>query len=876
MTQFQQASILIVDDIPTNIKVLFNILKQSGFQVSVAKNGESALSKVQEALPDLILLDVLLPGIDGFETCRRLKANPTTQEIPVIFLSALDEVIDKVQAFAVGGIDYITKPFQTEEVLARVQSQLTLQKAKAEVKQLNVELEQRVQQRTAQLEAANQHLQREIIERKKAEKELAREKTHLLDAQQVAHVGSGELDVVTQQMRWSDETFRIFGLQPGQSLPTYLELLREFVYTDDQVVWEAVVERAIAQGKPYEFEFRIVRPNGEIRYASAKGRPIFNSAGQVTRLFSTVLDITEQKQAEEALLKSEEQFRLTFELAPIGMALEALDGKFMRVNQAFCQTLGYTSQEMLHQTWANLLHPEDIAAFLTHKQNLHQGNISDFQIENRYLAKNGSLVYGILQVSLVRDSTGKPLHLISQLMDITERKQVEEQLLYGALHDPLTNLPNRALLMERLELALKRGKRHQDYLFAVLFIDLDRFKVVNDSLGHQVGDQLLVAIARKLENIIRTTDTVARLGGDEFIILLDGIENIQDAIRIAERISFEMKLPLQLKERKVFTNASIGIALGSTDYNRGADLLRDADIAMYRAKEKGKARYEIFNREMYTQALKQLQIENDLRQALERQEFKVYYQPIVCLSTGRLTGFEALVRWHHPVKGLVSPADFIPIAEETGLIVPIGERVLREATHQMSVWQNKFSFAKSLKISVNLSIEQLRDPNCLERIDFILAQTSLAGESLKLELTESMLMDNSEEFISLLSSLKARGIQMSIDDFGTGYSSLSYLHRFPVHNLKVDRSFVSRIGSKGNNHQIIETIVTLAHQLGMKAIAEGVETPQQLNQLRALNCDEAQGYLFSKPLERESAEAFIAAHHSQPTFFSQSCIVKTA
>lgn len=401
LNSIQKFSILIVDDNPTNLKVLFDILQQSGFRVSIAKSGESALEKIQVALPDLILLDVMMPNLNGFDTCRRLRANPNTEEIPVIFLSALDEVINKVQGFAVGGVDYITKPFQAEEVLARVKNQLALSAATIEVCQLNVELEQRVRQRTAQLEAANQDLAREINER---------------------------------------------------------------------------------------------------------------------------------KQTEEALLKSEEQFRLTFELAPIGMTIATLDGKFVRVNQALCDTLGYTSQELLHQNWSDLTYPEDLATFLALEQELCQGKVSDFQTEHRYLAKDGRLVYGILQVSLVQDSTGEPLHLISQLMDITDRKQMEEQLLYGALHDPLTDLPNRTLLMERLELALKRAKRHQDYLFAVLFIDLDRFKVVNDSLGHQVGDQLLVAIARKLEGIARSTDTVARLGGDEFIILLDQIENINDAI----------------------------------------------------------------------------------------------------------------------------------------------------------------------------------------------------------------------------------------------------------------------------------------------------------------------------------------------------------
>ena len=869
----QQDSILIVDDKPNNIKVLFDILDRSGFRVSVAKSGESALSKVQDALPSLILLDVMMPGIDGFDTCRSLKANPKTQEIPIIFLSALDEVVDKVKAFAAGGVDYITKPFQVEEVLARVQNQLALRAAKAEICKLNAELEQRVRQRTAQLSAANQELEREISERKKAEKALAQEKAHLLDAQQVAHVGSWEFDMITQEIRWSDETFRIFGLEPGQPPPNYLENLRQQIYANDQVR-ETTVSQAIALNKPYEFEFQIARPNGETRYVFAKERPILNSEGQVVRLFGTLLDITERKQAEEARSKSEEQFRLTFELAPIGMAIETLDGKFMRVNQSLCDTLGYTSLELLNQTWASVTYPDDLAVTLALNQKLCQEEISDFQIENRYLAKDGRLVYGILQVAPVRDFRGNLLHLISQFMDITDRKQAEEQLLYSALHDALTNLPNRTLLMERLDLALKRAKRaanpvglrrettaaHEDYLVAVLFIDLDRFKVINDSFGHQLGDQLLVAIARKLETIVRSTDTVARLGGDEFIILLDPIQDINDAIRFADRISGELRLPFDLEGRKLFATASIGIALSSTDYDQGSDLLQNADIAMFRAKKKGKARYEVFDQVMYTQALEQLQLENDLRQAVVERQFQVYYQPIVSLNTGKLTGFEALVRWQHPVRGLVSPAEFIPMAEETGLIVPIGEWVLREAAQEMIDWQTKFSTLAPLKISVNLSVKQLKEPDFLEKIDSILAQTGLAGQSLQLELTESMLMDNVKQLIGILNQLRARAIQLSIDDFGTGYSSLSYLHRFPVNNLKIDRSFVSRIGDQGENRELVETIVTLAHQLGMEAIAEGVETQEQLNQLKALNCEQAQGYLFSKPLERESAEALISRY----------------
>jgi len=728
----QKYSILIVDDNPINLKLLFDILQQSGFRVCVAKSGKNALEKVQESLPDLILLDVMMPNLNGFETCRRLKSNPKTEEIPIIFLSALDEAINKIQGFAVGGVDYITKPFQIEEVLVRVKNQLALRAAKAEVCQLNLELEQRVRQRTAQLEAANQELEREIAER---------------------------------------------------------------------------------------------------------------------------------KQAEEALLKSEEQFRLTFELAPIGMAIQSLDGRFVRVNQSLCNTLGYTKSELLDKTWADVTHPDDLAVSHTLSQNLCQKEICDFPSEHRFLTKDGSVVYGTLQITLVRDSKGKPLHFISQFMDVTSCKQAQEQLIYSALHDALTNLPNRTLLMERLELALKRAKRDADYLFAVLFIDLDRFKVINDSLGHQVGDRLLVAMARKLETIVRSTDTVARLGGDEFIILLDPIQDINDPIQIAERLLKELTLPFDLEaSRPVFTSASIGIALSSTNHQGGTELLRNADIAMYCAKENGKARFAVFDRAMYTQVLKQLQLENDLRQAIQRQEFQVYYQPIVSLNTGRLTGFEALIRWQHPVRGIVSPAEFIPIAEENGLIVPIGEWVLSSACQQMAVWQAQFSIATSLKISVNLSVKQLREPGFLKKIDLLLAQTGLQGQSLNLELTESMLMDNVEQLLSILSQLRARGIQLSIDDFGTGYSSLSYLQRFPVNHLKIDRSFVNCMGENGENQEIVETIVTLAQQFGMKAIAEGIETQQQLSQLKALTCEEAQGYFFSKPLARESAEALILAN----------------
>jgi diguanylate cyclase (GGDEF)-like protein len=578
-------NILVVDDTPDNLRVLSASLNERGYK----------------APPDLILLDIKMPEMDGYQVCEKLKADEQTREIPVIFLSALDDVFDKVKAFQVGGVDYITKPFQIEEIIVRIEHQLALQVAKAEICQLNAELEQKVRQRTAQLE--------EVI------------------------------------------------------------------------------------------------------------------------------------------------------------------GK------------------------------------------LHQ--------------------------------------------EIAKHKETQQKLLQQSLHDALTGLPNRTLLMEHLQKALQRSQRNTNYLFAVLFIDLDRFKIINDSFGHVVGDRLLIAVSRILKGCTRETDTVARLSGDEFAILLEDLQDFQEAIAIAERLLDKLTSPIHLEDRKVFAGASIGIVLGAANYQNGTELLRDADIAMYRAKALGKGRYAVFDREMYAQTLHLSKIETDLRYAIERQEFLLHYQPIVSLKTGKVTGFEALIRWQHPEKGLVYPGDFIAIAEDTGLIVPIGEWILLEACRQLRTWQEKVSSALNKHVSVNLSGRQIKQFDFVDKLAKILSGTGLNGQNLRLELTETMLMDRGEKTIELLYGIKAQKVQLSIDDFGTGYSSLSYLHRFPIDALKIDRSFVSPIDADGNNCEIVNTIITLAHSLGIKAIAEGVETSHQLTQLRKLGCDEAQGYFFSKPVNSQLAEAFL-------------------
>jgi diguanylate cyclase (GGDEF)-like protein len=444
--------------------------------------------------------------------------------------------------------------------------------------------------------------------------------------------------------------------------------------------------------------------------------------------------------------------------------------------------------------------------------------------------------------------------------DLSVKRETQEHLLYNTLHDPLTGLPNRSLFTERLRHAMRRAMRHPEDLFAVLFLDLDRFKDVNDNLGHFAGDELLRAVARRLEACIRPEDTVARLSGDEFAILLESITDTSDPGRVAERIEEALSFPINIGGAEVTTSASMGIVTSSMSHDQPEQLLRSADMAMYRAKAAGRARYEMFDRSMHADALERLQLETDLRRAVELNEFVLHYQPVVSLRTGTVTGFEALVRWEHPHRGLIQPADFIPVAEETGLIVPIGRWVLEEALRQITEWQSLHPREEPLSIAVNLSVRQFSQPDLIDQVSHALNATGADASSLRLEITEAAIIDKGQAAIVILRRIRELGVQVYLDDFGTGYSSLSYLHGLPIDALKIDRAFVGSMDVDDQNLRLVRTILTLAEITGLRAEAEGISTAEQLRELRSLSCDQGQGYLFSAPITREAVHEVLTAN----------------
>ncbi len=586
--------------------------------------------------------------------------------------------------------------------------------------------------------------------------------------------------------------------------------------------------------------------------------PIFDEDGKVSHVVEYIRDITDRQLAEEAVRKSEERYMLSAQGANDGLWDWDMKSNVIYLSPRWKTMLGYEDGEISDspEEWLGRIHKKERMQVEAEISAHIGGHTSHFNNEHRIKHKDGTYRWVLSRGLAIRDAQINAYRMAGSMTDITERKMAEEQLMFDALHDSLTGLPNRALFMDRLGHAVSREKRNKDYLFAVCFLDMDRFKVLNDSLGHTVGDKLLIAIGERLEESLRPDDTVARLGGDEFAILLEDLKDNNEALHIIQRIQDKLDQPFGLSGQEVFTSATIGITFSATGYDDPEHLVRDADIAMYHAKSKGSACYQVFDNNMYDSVVAQQQLETDLRQAVNQKEFTLYYQPIVSVKTGRIHGLEALIRWNHPVKGLIPPFKFIPTVEETGLIVELGDWILEEACKQLSIWQKQFPAEEPLSISVNISSKQLTSA-FIRHLKEVLERMDVAPNSLVIEITESMIMDNPEIVAPLLLQIKEMDVQLHMDDFGTGYSSLSYLHRFPLDVLKIDRSFVSRIGAQDENLEIIKAITTLAHSLEMEVVAEGVETEEQLKQLKELKCEYMQGYYFSKPIDKDQMEMLL-------------------
>ncbi|HVS65580.1 MAG TPA: EAL domain-containing protein [Thermoanaerobaculia bacterium] len=573
----------------------------------------------------------------------------------------------------------------------------------------------------------------------------------------------------------------------------------------------------------------------------------------------------ERHRAEAALRCSEERYALAVRGANDGIWDWDVGRGAVYLSPRWKEMLGLDEEELDDQpsSWRSLIAPEDLDTFHSALEAAAAAGEEHFELEHRMVCSGGAQLWVLTRGILVRDPVGRVVRIVGSMTDISARKRAEESLIYDAFHDGLTGLANRSLFLDRLGVALAALRRSPNQRFAVLFLDLDRFKTVNDSLGHGVGDRLLVAIARRIEELTRPIDTVARLGGDEFALIAGRVADSAGAAHIAERLQVGLAEPFLIGDHEVYVTASIGIALPDEETADAERLLRDADLAMYRAKAAGRGCYEVFDLELHHAAVALLKLETELRRAVAVGDFVMHYQPIVALPTGAIVGFEALTRWRHPVRGLVSPAHFIGLAEETGLVVPLGWLVLENACRQAREWQQSYPQDPPLFMSVNVSGKLFAQDGAVEQVLAILEQSQLSPESLRLEVTESVVLDHGEEVMERLRLLRQLGVQLSIDDFGTGYSSLSYLQRFRYDELKIDRSFVGNLAFE-DSRVIVETILQLASHLGIGVVAEGVETAEQLEHLRQLGCPLAQGFWFAKPLDAAGAGALLGAGMALP------------
>lgn len=804
--------IMIVEDEGIIAMDIRRQLEGFGYEVvATAFSGGQAITLVNEHKPDLVMMDIVLKGeMDGISAAHAITES---LHIPVIFLTAYSDPATLLRAKATGAYGYLIKPFRPDELHASIE--VALYKYQ--------------------------------LERKLKESEQWFGKTlHCISDAVIATDAEG----VIRFMNPVAETITEHSLEQakGKRVSELMTLIAESSRSVIENPVLSTLQNRTVTGIDCPTLF--VSQSGLEIPVDDGAAPILDDDGTLLGAVMVFRDITARRQMEHLLRESEERFHSSFELAAIGMALIALDGSFLQVNNALCEIFGYTRDELLGSNLQILTHADHHDKVINlYLRQLVTDVLPTFQIEVECLHKMvGKTIWTMISASLVRTAGGEPQYFIVQIQNISNRKYAEQQLIYLANHDPLTGLLNRDQFHNRLTQALSTGQRHNRKL-AVMYLDLDRFKLINDTLGHRLGDLLLQAVSDRLRASVRSNDILARLGGDEFIVLLSDINQIDDVARIAQKTLDILTQPFTLEGNDLVVTASIGISIHPDDGKDSHSLLMNADTAMYLAKDRGKNNFQFYTLEMTEKSIERMKVERGLRHALAHDELRLHYQPQVCTGSGVVVSAEALVRWQHPEWGLVYPDRFITVAEETGLIVPIGAWVLREACLQAKTWiENDGPFGG---VAVNVSARQFLDTNLFQTVKRTLAETGLNPSALELEITESAIMQDPENTLQVLHQFQGLGVRLSIDDFGTGYSSLTYLRRFPIQSVKIDRSFVIDLPGDDGSKTLVRAITALAHELNLSVVVEGVETKGQLSFLTEQKCDSLQGYMFSRPVSAE-------------------------
>jgi diguanylate cyclase (GGDEF)-like protein/PAS domain S-box-containing protein len=866
-------TILIVDDNRQIANfIAHKVVPDLGYRSLVAYSGTTAYEIIKSNQVSLMILDLQLPDTTGLDFLHRLSSEGIN--IPTILSTAHGSEQVAADAFRLGVEDYLPKPVEPDMLNAAVTRALSESRLRREKAALTTRLQEQLswykvlsrvgQSLTSTLEI--DEVLRRIVDAgvllTQADEgflaildengKLFMRAVKNIDADRVKTMRLPVQDSLIGRVIQTGKPVRTskVGDKPSLKVTTgYLvhSLLHIPIFSKGVALGVLSVDNQFRRRAFTDRDEMILTSLADYAAIALENADLYQNAQQ---------EIAHRQQVETALRESEERYALAMRGANDG-----LWDWDMRTNEVYFSSrwksmLGYGEDEIITRLneWFRRVHPEDVERLKLDISAHIKGLTPHFVNEHRMMHKDGAYRWMLSRGIAIRSTDETPYRMAGSLTDTTDRKFAEEKLLQNAFYDGLTKLANRALFIENLRFAVERAKRRPDYQFAVLFLDLDRFKNVNDSLGHMMGDTLLIEIARRIENRRRATDTVARLGGDEFVVLLDDISELSAVTRIAEELLRYLAEPYQLGGREIQLTTSIGIVLSASGYERPEDVLRDADIAMYSAKASGKARFEIFDPVMRKRILERLELETELRRALASQELQVYYQPIVSLVSRKIIGFEALARWPHPKLGFLTPNQFIPLAEDTGMIIQLDRFMLREACRQMAEWHKSLLFDPPLTISVNISGKHIAQPDLIETIVQTLSETGLAPQFLKLEITENVILEDNQLTIEVFKELQKLGIQVQIDDFGVGYSSLNYLSQFPINALKIDRSFVRHMLDDNNQMEIVQAIVMLTQRLGVDVIAEGVESTGQMDILESIGCEFGQGYLVSRPMDSQASQ----------------------